>query len=106
MTSAPIQLTLPNSITVNTPFGKMTFQVDISTNLVFAYLQQIAAAINARVASPSDKTIVIPPPPAVPASVTVPTPFGPMTQQIAPETLFILNALGQLAQGINTVWNG
>jgi len=99
-----ITLNLPSSITVQTPFGPMTFKMDFSTQFVFAYLQVMADAINKRVANPADKTIVIPPPATPPQTVTTQTPFGLMNFQLEPETLFVLNALGQLAAGINAVW--
>lgn len=88
-----------------TPFGPIMRQPSISAQLVFAYIQQRVAAINARVANPTDKTIVIPAPATPPSSVSVPTPFGPINEQIDPDFLFILAALGQESEGINAVWN-
>lgn len=92
-------------ITVDTPFGKMTFGPDADSQLIYGYIEQMAAAINARVASPADKSIVIPTP-TFPVQYTQPTPFGPMTFQYKAATALTLNALVQLASGINAIWNG
>jgi hypothetical protein len=99
-----ISLTPLVALTVGTPTGNVVEQPDADSQLVYNYLQQFAAAINARVASPSDKSIVIPAP-AVVTSYSMGTPFGKMNFQYKSETLLILNGLGQLAAGINAIWN-
>jgi hypothetical protein len=92
-------------MTVETPFGKMTFVPDADSQLIYGYLEQFAAAINARVAAPADKSIVIPTP-TFPVQYSQTTPFGNMTFQYTATTALTLNALVQLASGINAIWNG
>ena len=97
---------MPPSITVTDPIaGPKTIYPDNSAQLFFAYAQEVAAAINARMANPSNTAIVIPPPPVWPATIPASTPWGSMNFEVDPDMNFAVNILGQLAEGIDADWN-
>jgi hypothetical protein len=101
-----INIELPASVTISTPFGNMTFGVDADSQLLYTYFKIFGDTVNARVASPSNKTIVITLPTPIPTNYTQDTPFGKMTFQYKASTIMALQMLTQLAQGIDQVWNG
>lgn len=101
-----INIELPSSVEIDTPFGKMTFWPDADSQLLYTYFKVMGDTINARVASPSDKSILINLPTPVPTTYSQSTPFGTMTFQYKASTLMALQMLSQLAQGIDQGWNG
>jgi hypothetical protein len=104
-----ITLTFPDYLEFSTGFGPPTRITPNDNELaVRKYLQVIADTINKRIGNPTDKTIVIAAPPALPSTVEYPIPFPPFKMQYPNvcEEAFTLAALGQLAAGINAVWNG